>query len=96
MSAVSHRHELELLRRGERETIGSLGLRVKDLVMKAYPKLDAYTRQELAIAPFIRALNDPQLEQAIWATTPATLRPQPLCSEPWRWLWPVRMAGEWQ
>jgi hypothetical protein len=57
-----------------RETIGSLGLRVKDLVMKAYPKLDADMRQELAIAPFIRALNDPQLEQAIWATTPATLQ----------------------
>jgi hypothetical protein len=65
---------LELVRRGERETIGSLGLRVKDLVMKAYPKLDAGMRQELAIAPFIRALNDPQLEQAIWATTPATLQ----------------------
>ena len=74
MSAVSYRHELELVRRGERETIGSLGLRVKDLVMKAYPKLDADMRQELAIAPFIRALNDPQLEQAIWATTPATLQ----------------------
>jgi hypothetical protein len=74
MSAVSYRHELELVRRGERETIGSLGLRVKDLVMKAYPKLDAGMRQELAIGPFIRALNDPQLEQAIWATTPATLQ----------------------
>jgi hypothetical protein len=74
MSAVSYRHELELVRRGERETISSLGLRVKDLVMKAYPKLDAGMRQELAIAPFIRALNDPQLEQAIWATTPATLQ----------------------
>jgi hypothetical protein len=67
MSAVTHHHELELVWRGERETIGSLGLRVKDLAMKAYPKLDADMRQELAIAPFIRALNDPQLEQAIWA-----------------------------
>jgi hypothetical protein len=74
MSAVSHRHELELVRRGEKESIASLGLRVKDLAMKAYPKLDANTRQELAIAPFIRALNNPQLEQAIWATTPTTLQ----------------------
>jgi hypothetical protein len=74
MSAVSHRHELELVRRGEKETIGSHGLRVKDLVMKAYSKQDADMRQELAIAHFIRALNDPQLEQAIWATTPATLQ----------------------
>jgi hypothetical protein len=74
MSAVSHRHELELVRRGEKETIGSLGLRVKDLAMKAYPRLDADMRQELALAPFIRALNNPQLEQAIWATTPTTLQ----------------------
>jgi hypothetical protein len=74
ISAVSHRHELELVRRGEKESIASLGLRVKDLAMKAYPKLDANTRQELAIAPFIRALNNPQLEQAIWAMTPTTLQ----------------------
>lgn len=74
MSSVSYRHELELVRRGEKETIGSLGLRVKDLAMKAYPRLDADLRQELALAPFIRALNNPQLEQAIWATTPTTLQ----------------------
>jgi hypothetical protein len=42
--------------------------------MKAYPRLDADLRQELALAPFIRALNNPQLEQAIWATTPTTLQ----------------------
>jgi hypothetical protein len=85
MSAVSHRYALDVMRRGPTEEIGALARRVKEVAMKAYPGLDAKYRDELTIAPFIRALQDDVLEPAIWA---ALQRP---CRKPLKWLWHVRM-----
>jgi hypothetical protein len=48
-------------------------VRVKSMAMKAFPMVDAETRQQLAVPHFIRALNNKLLEQSIWAATPTTL-----------------------
>jgi hypothetical protein len=74
MSAVSHRYELDLIKRGDKESIGRPAMRVKDKTMKAYPGLSAEHREKLALAPFIRAFHDPELERSIWAATPTTLQ----------------------
>lgn len=78
MSSLAHRHELDLLvrgvsERGTPEPLVNLMVRVKSMAMKAFPTVDAETRQQLAIPYFIRALNNKLLEQSIWAATPTTL-----------------------
>jgi hypothetical protein len=78
MSSLAHRHELDLLvrgvsERGTPEPLVNLMVRVKSMAMKAFPMVDAETRQQLAVPHFIRALNNKLLEQSIWAATPTTL-----------------------
>ena len=53
-------NELELLRRGEKETIPQLAHKVMDKLPKAFPRMTKEDRERLGIRYFTKALIDPQ------------------------------------
>ena len=66
-------NELELLRRGEKETIPQLAHKVMDKLPKAFPRMTKEDRERLGIRYFTNALIDPQQRLDIRKARPKTL-----------------------
>ena len=66
-------NELELLRRGEKETIPQLAHKVMDKLPKAFPRMTKKDRERLGIRYFTKALIDPQQRLDIRKARPKTL-----------------------
>ena len=66
------------------ESLLDLGNRIRSLARKAYPKLDAIMRDELARDQFVRSLDDIEMTLKIRHQMPATLDDA------------IRMAIDWQ
>ena len=67
------RQSLENRRRGEKETLAELSHNILEMASKAYPTLELEIRKALAVAPFIRALQDEEQRRHVYAQAPRTM-----------------------
>ena len=67
------RQSLENRKRGEKETLAELILKILEMASKAYPTLELEIRKALAVTPFIRALQDEEQRRHVYAQTPRTM-----------------------
>ena len=67
------RQSLENRKRGEKETLAELSHNILEMASKAYPALELEIRKALAVAPFIRALQDEEQRRHVYAQAPRTM-----------------------
>jgi hypothetical protein len=73
ISATAWMNELIGLERSGEEPLMMLYVRVKELMMKAYPEVDSVARSRMAVPHFVRALGDERQQGHIWAAVPDSL-----------------------
>jgi hypothetical protein len=73
ISATAWMNELIGLERSGEEPLMMLYVRVKELMMKAYPEVDSVVRSRMAVPHFVRALGDERQQGHIWAAVPDSL-----------------------
>ena len=67
------RQSLKNRKRGEKETLAELSHYILEMASKAYPALELEIRKALAVAPFIRALQNEEQRRHVYAQAPRTM-----------------------